>query len=144
MFGPKHRVIMEEIEAKVYKATSGRLAINLDMCFREVPSPGSHKQDGCARVELIHLVPCSVFVSDGTIHGIPKIDMSPNRVPPRRGQRVFEICLREDVKPNSHIIRIINPLIITHIHANLGFSMSFPLIITHIHANLHFLASLSH
>ena len=94
MFGPKHCVIVEEIEAKVYKATSGRLTINLDMCFREVPSPGSHKQDGCARVELIHLVPCSVFVSDGTIHGIPKIDMSPNRVTPRWGQRVFKIRLR--------------------------------------------------
>lgn len=63
--------VVEEVEPKVHKATSGRFTIDDDMGLRQVPASGANKKLGCLVIELVNPVPGLVMEAYSPIHSIP-------------------------------------------------------------------------
>jgi len=71
-------IVVEKVEAKVDKATRGRLTINEDVSFWQMPPSWAHKQLSCFIIQFIHFVSGLIMECYCSIHCIPQIYMAPH------------------------------------------------------------------
>lgn len=101
---PEGCEIVEEVKSEVDKAANGGLTIDEDVVFRQVPATWAHKEfSGGLVVELIDPISVVVVESDGPIHSVLEVHLTPHQVLPARGQSIFKIRLHATCHSNIYI-----------------------------------------
>ena len=87
-------VVMEEVEAKIHKATCCRLAINENMSLRQMPTSRADKKLGCLVIEPVNPVPGLVMEAYSPVHSILQVNLPSHQILPTWWERIFKISLQ--------------------------------------------------
>jgi len=84
-------VVVGQKDRKVEQRTRDRLAVDVQMFFRQVPAARAHDQCRRARAKPVRLATARIDVADFAVDGVAQIDLAVDHVLPGRGGRILEI-----------------------------------------------------